>query len=331
MKKLSEISDLLVGLEKHATALIACLKAGLPALLVGETGTGKSSLAAAVADYLERPFVRVNLDGGSTPDELIGRYQLRKTASGDTETYFQHGIIPHALASGAILCLDELNAALPDTLFALHPLLESNPRLLIPETGEILTPAPGFGIVATMNPSCDYAGTKALNPALLSRFGALVRFEPLKGKALLDALAVHDPKATADDIAMCASTFEKLNGLRTAELISTRISIRECISALALIRSGLDLSDAIGVSIASKLESHELEQAKRNNVKLSEFVKPSRSKSVAEMIEQIEQFDAMQKENKKLTKKLSAFAGLESVVKTMKSVDLSGDDESIAI
>lgn len=317
MKKTAKIiADMLIGLEKHATALLSCLKAGLPALLVGETGTGKSSLAEKVAMELGRPFVRVNLDGGSTPDELIGRYQLRTGKDGESETYFQKGIIPHALEAGAILCLDEINAALPDTLFVLHPLLERNPRLMIPETGEILSPAAGFGIIATMNPSSDYAGTKTLNPALLSRFGALVRFEPLKGKQLLEALAVHEPAALPDNLARCADLFERLNSLRVSALVNTRITLRECLAALAMIRVGLALDAALDVAIGSKLESHEREQARANGIALSGS-RAVKAVSVSELLDKLDQAADLEKENKKLTKKIEQYASVQVAIKTV--------------
>ena len=43
-------------------------------------------------------------------------------------------------------------------------------------------------VVATMNPSHEYAGTKQLNAALYSRFGMVLRFGTLKGDKLLRAL-----------------------------------------------------------------------------------------------------------------------------------------------
>ena len=53
----------------------ATLKADLPGpalCLVGPPGTGKSSLGAAVARALDRPFVRISVSGTSSAAELLG-------------------------------------------------------------------------------------------------------------------------------------------------------------------------------------------------------------------------------------------------------------------
>jgi len=318
-KKKSYIENVLIGLERHAHALLTCLAAGKSALLIGETGTGKTSLAVAAAGELSRDCVRVNLDGGSTPDELIGRFQLK-----GTETFFQKGVIPQAMESGSVLILDEINAALPDTLFACHPLLESEPRLYIPETGETIKPAPGFAVVATMNPSHEYAGTKGLNAALYSRFGIVLRFSPLSGEKLIQALSLHDPGAEPEAVTSIALLFEKLSSLRAEEAINTRITLRECISALALIRAGLELEDAIGYAIGSKLESPELSIAINKNVGFSRrsigLTKPSRT--VSELLERINESDAVFRENKKLTKRIAALSSLEELAKAFKAADI---------
>ena len=135
----------LVGLDKERKILRNAVENCRPALLVGETGTGKTSLAQDIASELNREFIRVNLDGGLTPAELVGRYQLK-----GKETVYELGIIPLAMKAGKVLILDEINSALADTLFCLHAIMEERPRLFIPEIAEEITPADGFSIIAIM-------------------------------------------------------------------------------------------------------------------------------------------------------------------------------------
>lgn len=262
--------ETLSGLDWQAKCLHSAMKVGLPALLIGETGTGKTSLVKEVAATLGLNVVRVNLDGGTTPDELVGRFQLR-----GSETYFQHGIIVKAMKEGAVLLLDELNAALADTLFCVQAVLENPSCLIIPETGETILPAPGFCVVATMNPSHDYAGTKGLNPALYSRFSQVLRFKPLAGKELVTALASHVPDAAAEVVVRVAAILEATDKARRDSVINTRLSIRDGIAALIYATDGLSVPEALRASLLDKLEEAEIEALPADIVRESKAKSPA--------------------------------------------------------
>lgn len=315
-KKLMSVGHLggLVGLERHAKMMKSAMKQGIPILLIGETGTGKTSLAKELGHQLKRPVVRVNLDGGATPDELIGRYQLKGGA-----TEFELGIVPQAMKAGAILILDELNAALPDTLFALHPLLEEQPRLLITETGEDIRPAEGFCVVATMNPSHEYAGTKQLNAALYSRFGVVLRFSPLYGEKLLRALESHKPTAPADSVAKIALIMETADRLRVEDKLNTRITLREGLSALTLSLDGLTLDESIEAAITGKLEDYERKEMSGTGIfKFSLASTYGLGKmSITEVLEKAAMTARLEKEVIKLTKELAAFSRLQDALRAM--------------
>ena len=83
---------------------------------------------------------------------------------------FRDGLLVEALRNGHWLILDELNLAPSDVLEALNRLLDDNKELLIPETGEIIRPAPGFTLFATQNPPGIYGGRKPLSRAFKNRF-----------------------------------------------------------------------------------------------------------------------------------------------------------------
>lgn len=141
-------------------------KDNLPALIIGETGTGKTTAVRTLAGKATKPYRRVNLNGGTTADELVGRILLNKEG-----TYWADGILTDAIRKGYWIILDEINAAGADVLFALHSLLDDDRMLVLAEhDGEIVRPHEEFRLFATMNPSGDYAGTREMSKALMSRF-----------------------------------------------------------------------------------------------------------------------------------------------------------------
>lgn len=140
-----------------------------PFLLIGETGTGKTTLIRAGAEYMKKTLYRVNLNGQTGREDLVGRYVLKNNA-----TEWQDGLLVHAMRHGYWILLDELNAALPEVLFCLQAVTERRngelgTLILTEHDGEAITPHPDFRIFATCNPP-SYVGLKDLNTATLSRF-----------------------------------------------------------------------------------------------------------------------------------------------------------------
>ena len=152
--------------EQQMKAIATALLGNISCLLVGETGTGKTSLIRQIAFLRKQPYIRVNLNGYTSPDELVGSKSAR-----DGSTFFEDGVIIQAMRTGAVLVVDELNAATPDCMFIFHALLDDERKITLP-TGEVVKPHPEFRFFATMNP--DYEGTKSINRAFLDRFGVII-------------------------------------------------------------------------------------------------------------------------------------------------------------
>lgn len=139
----------------------------MPVLLIGETGTGKTSLVRHLAFKTDNAFVRVNHNGGTTVEDIVGRWIINQGG----ETVWIDGILIQAMKEGYWFLADEINAAGAEINFIYHSLLDDDNRVLLAEKGnEVVVPHPNFRFFGGMNPPTEYAGTKELNKALLSRF-----------------------------------------------------------------------------------------------------------------------------------------------------------------
>lgn len=138
----------------------------MPVLLIGETGTGKTSLVRHLAHKTQNAFVRVNHNGGTTVEDIVGRWTII-----NGETVWVDGILTQAMKQGYWFLADEINAAGAEINFVYHSLTDDDARILLVEKGnEIVIPHENFRFFAGMNPPTEYAGTKEINKALMSRF-----------------------------------------------------------------------------------------------------------------------------------------------------------------
>jgi nitric oxide reductase NorQ protein len=143
-------------------------------LLIGETGTGKTSMVKYIAAMRGQPYCRIQLDGGTTADQLLGKLILV-----DGTTVWRDGILTIAARRGWMVTLDEITAARADVLFALYSLFDDDRQLILTDKAdvdsnfEVVKPHPNFRAFATTNPrygAVVYTGVKTLNPALKDRF-----------------------------------------------------------------------------------------------------------------------------------------------------------------
>ncbi|KAF2725998.1 P-loop containing nucleoside triphosphate hydrolase protein [Polychaeton citri CBS 116435] len=137
-----------------------------PVLIQGPTSSGKTSMIEYLAKRTGHKFVRINNHEYTDLQEYLGTYVSDSTG----KLSFQEGVLVRALKEGSWVVLDELNLAPSDVLEALNRLLDDNRELFVPETQEIIRPAPGFQLFATQNPAGLYGGRKVLSRAFRNRF-----------------------------------------------------------------------------------------------------------------------------------------------------------------
>ena len=137
---------------------------GLPLLLKGPTGCGKTRFVEHMAARLGKPLYTVACHDDLSAADLIGRYLLK-----GGETVWVDGPLTRAVREGGICYLDEVVEARKDVTVVLHPLTDTRRTLMIDRTGEELTAPAGFMLVASYNPGYQNV-LKRLKPSTRQRF-----------------------------------------------------------------------------------------------------------------------------------------------------------------
>lgn len=163
-----------VGDSSDTQVLEKAIDECLNILLIGETGTGKTHCLRHLASEMEMPYMRVNLNGGTTPEDLVGQWIPKREGSGFE---WCDGVLTKMVRFGGLFVCDEINAATAEILFILHALLDDERKVvLVQKDGEVLRAHKDFVFAATMNPT-GYEGTKPLNLALFDRFDVVIDFK----------------------------------------------------------------------------------------------------------------------------------------------------------
>ena len=140
-----------------------------PTFITGLSGNGKTMMVEQACAKAKRELFRVNITIETDEDDLLGGFRLH-----NGETVWFDGPVVEAMRRGAVLLLDEVDLA-SNRIMCLQPVLEGKP-ILLKKINEIVTPAPGFTILATANTKGKgsedgrFIGTNILNEAFLERF-----------------------------------------------------------------------------------------------------------------------------------------------------------------
>ena len=163
------------GFSKDLTQIIKS-QIFYPTFISGLSGNGKTTMVEQTCAKLKREAIRVNISIETDEDDLIGGNTLV-----DGNVVYREGPVLTAMKRGAILILDELDRG-SNKLMCLQAILEGKPYFN-KKTGEMVTPAPGFNIIATANTkgrgSDDgkFMSAQILDEAFLERFAITVEQE----------------------------------------------------------------------------------------------------------------------------------------------------------
>lgn len=147
-----------------------------PVFITGLSGNGKSFTPEQICAELKRKFYRVNITKNTNEDDLLGGLRL---VNGESVWY--DGPVTQAAEDGAILLLDEIDYGSSE-ISCMQNVLEGKP-FLIKKINKIVTPKPGFNIIATANTKGQgdilgkFVFTNVLNEAFLERFAVCLEQE----------------------------------------------------------------------------------------------------------------------------------------------------------
>ncbi|KAL0222135.1 hypothetical protein RCL1_001989 [Eukaryota sp. TZLM3-RCL] len=145
-------------------------------LLVGGTGTGKTTAADFVANYLSQNLIHVSIHQHTDVSDLLGSIKPVSCLDSGKSFKYQDGPLITALIEGHHLLLDEISLADDAVLERLNSVFEADRSITVSmsegnenDCENLIKAHENFRIIATMNPGGDY-GKKELSPALRNRF-----------------------------------------------------------------------------------------------------------------------------------------------------------------
>jgi len=222
----------------------AAARRGLPVLLKGPTGCGKTRFVEAMAHELGRELITVAGHEDLTSADLVGRYLLK-----GGETTWVDGPLTRAVREGAICYLDEIVEARQDTTVVIHPLADHRRQLPVDRLGISLEAAAGFQLVISYNPGYQSV-LKNLKESTRHRFVSIeLDFHPADVETEVVAHEAGVDLETARTLVKVGEAIRNLEGAPLQEVASTRMLIL----AGELVAEGLGLRSAVRSAIVQTL------------------------------------------------------------------------------
>ena len=213
-------------------------------LLSGPKATGKNLLSDNLSEIFGRPQWNTSFHINTDSASLIGTDTFI-----DNEVKLRRGSVYECAVNGGFGIFDEINMAKNDAIVVLHSALDYRRVIDVPGYERInLHPATRF--IGTMN--YEYAGTKELNEALVSRF-LVIDMPAVDEEKLKMILKREFPTVDEEKLLQFIGIFMDLQlKAENGEISTKAIDLRGMIGALKTIKRGLKPTLAINMGITGK-------------------------------------------------------------------------------